>query len=135
MVQRSWYKINDKSKYVKKVVASTTDEKKEPVFHTNDSLEDGIARALRQRTETKTFCEHCNSRNISYQGLGIYLCEDCKMETKTNYGKVREFLDRVGSCNANELILGTGLTKADIDSLVKAGSIEYKRDGMIRVMK
>lgn len=113
MVRREWYKTIRKS-----------DE--------STDLSDGIARALRQRHDTKVMCEFCGSRVLTYQGLGVYVCADCKKETLTDYGKVRAYLDEVGTCSASELMKATGLSKSDLEALINSGSIAYREGGMLK---
>lgn len=110
-------------------------DKSEKRTSSSADLEEGLTKALIKRQESKRVCDFCNGKRLRYQGLGIYLCLDCKKETKTAYGKVREYIDDMGPCTMMELMDGTGLSKEEIEALVESGSIEFLGGGLVRFGK
>lgn len=130
---RNWYPIKDNSRFFNKLEGRAATPSI-PTPPSSRSLEDGLARALKQRQDSITHCEHCHSKYIEYQGLGLYLCNECNKITKTKYAKVREYLEEKGNCTMLEIIEVTGLSKSDIEALIQCGSIEYKH-GVIGIVQ
>lgn len=76
-------------------------------------------------------CGNCNSKHISYLGLGEYKCADCGASTFNTYGIVRACIDGHDEpLTISEVIAYTGLRKMDIRRLLRDGSIILTANGI-----
>lgn len=86
------------------------------------------------RLGTPCNCSKCNSEELSYDGLGRYICTACGTEHLDNYGKVRSCIEENGfysSMPVQEVMARTGLNKTEIMDLLDAGKIHRASYGII----
>lgn len=69
-------------------------------------------------------CDKCNAM-LEYLGCGRYICKECGNEMLDDYGKVRSYLDTHGPTPMPKLMYVTGLSREQIEALIKRGSVSY----------
>lgn len=96
----------------------------------SDDLTDALTKAVKLNKRILS-CE-CGSADLEYQGVGKYICRACHKETFDNYGKVRQCVNGFEVVSMAEIMTRTGLTRAEINELVREGSIRVV-SGMVGV--
>lgn len=56
-------------------------------------------------------CAACGGRKLTFETLGIYICEDCGKENYDDFQTIRNYLDKVGSASALEIERVTGVPR------------------------
>lgn len=69
-------------------------------------------------------CDKCDAK-LEYTGCGHYICKECGNEMLDDYGKVRDFLDAHGPTPIPRLMQATGLSREQIETLIKRGSVSF----------
>lgn len=72
-------------------------------------------------------CSKCGSVMI-FKGLGTYRCEKCNHEMKDDYGKVREFLEKMPGASIIHVSDSTGVSTRSIQQMLKDARIQITKD-------
>jgi DNA-directed RNA polymerase subunit RPC12/RpoP len=70
-------------------------------------------------------CPYCGGR-VKYAGLGEYECEKCGRISYDNYGKVRSYIESHPGATINQVMAGTGVSKASIKQLIADDRIQRR---------
>lgn len=68
-------------------------------------------------------CENCGGL-LRDGGLGICICTQCGFEMRTDFGKVKQYIEENGPSNAYNISRGTGVSMSRIDKFLRQGRIE-----------
>lgn len=75
-------------------------------------------------------CPKCGETMI-FKGLGEYTCEQCHYHEFDDYGKVRNYIEVHKGCNAVEIEQATGVSRREINRMLKEERIEVSKDSKI----
>ena len=76
-------------------------------------------------------CEECGSNHIKYQGVGSYICEDCRHEMFDDYGKVRNYLDAQHGATLHDAAMATGVPQNKIRQLIREERFEIAANSAV----
>lgn len=76
-------------------------------------------------------CEECGGNHIKYQGVGTYICEDCRHEMFDDYGKVRNYLDEQRGATMHDVAMATGVPQNKIRQLIREERFEIAANSAI----
>lgn len=75
-------------------------------------------------------CPKCGEQ-MTYKGLGEYLCENCNIREYDDYGKVRNYIDAHKGATAPEVEAATGVSQRAIRKLLKEERIAVAHDSKV----
>lgn len=68
-------------------------------------------------------CDDC-SQPMTYKGSGRYVCENCKKEVLSDFGKIKVYLEENGPSNAIDISEATGVPRREIMGFLREGRVE-----------
>lgn len=85
-------------------------------------LENQLKRLIKV-SDQPDFCPSCGQK-FEYIGLGQYKCTGCGAIDYDAYGRVRNYIDKNGTCTPTELMRNANVSRSDIKALIERGSLE-----------
>ncbi|MCL2051261.1 MAG: hypothetical protein FWG91_06000 [Lachnospiraceae bacterium] len=76
------------------------------------------------RPVTCSLCEGV----VVFKGLGQFKCEECGNFEYDDYGKAREFIEKMPGANVYQIAEATGVSRKAINNMIKDGRFEITRD-------
>ena len=95
------------------------------------NLQDNGSALKRQMiSDYKHTCPQCGAK-LKYMAMGDYLCPECGLEQKDDYGIVREYLDEHGPTPALVIEAETGVPRLIIEDFLRKGRLEINDNSPI----
>lgn len=102
---------------------------------TDDKLKkynDTLRKKSEKTYEKAKFCPKCNTR-MKYNFGETFECENCGYKELTEFGKVREFLEKMGPQPATVISQETGVQVYIIEAFLRQGRVEIPEGSSIYI--